>query len=1542
MSDNAGFSCYLLGSRSLAIQCGESILERGNVIRGVMSDDQEVVAWAQGKGLKAAPVKYAKDVVAGQDFDYLFSIVNLQVTDEAVVNAPRIAAINFHDGPLPEYAGLNTTTWAILNDQSEHGVSWHQMLAKVDQGEVYVQSRFPITEDETSFSLNVKCYERGFEAFQALLDKIESGPLTGERQDLSRQTVFYRSDRPELGAWIDWTQPAADIARLVRALNFGAYENPLATPRALLGDRQVIVFNVEDRDQSGAPGQLLEVSADGILVGTGEGSLWVSEIRNALSGDVLGPEAFQVGDQFYLLGQEDRVLLETLVPKIAKKEAKWVRRFQELNEFDSPVRLAGGQEAGRTPAYGVMSLADAVPGTDAATLVALQAAFWCRLGKADRADLPFRLPTIGKSLVSSGYVNTLPLTIDLSADPDASALASQLNAGLNVLAADTGYSSDLFVRYPQLAGVPSGWVTGVHGIAFVVLEEGQPVSGLSAALNIVWERSTGSVNWHVDYARVDAAVASQYLEQFSAFAAGVLGGASARTATLLSARDREQLQTWNETPRDVPAVCVHQLIEQQALKTPDACAVACGDVSLTYAELNRRANQMARVLVERGVSTGDRVGILMSRSEHMVVAMIAAWKAGGSYVPLDPSYPVDRIQYMIGDAGVAAIVTESSIRPQFVADTSVAWILFDKERELIAQAADSNLDLAISPSELAYTIYTSGSTGKPKGVMVEHRNAVNFFIGMDERIECSEPGTWLAVTSISFDISVLELFWTLSRGFKVVVYQDANKALAARSKAGMDFSLFYWNVASEAQEREKDKYRLLMESARFGDANGFKAVWTPERHFAAFGALFPNPAVTSAALATITKNIDIRAGSCVAPLHSPIRIAEDWAVIDNLSKGRVGIAFAAGWAPKDFAIKPETFPTAKATMFEYMDTVRALWKGESRMFPAGKGEVEVTTLPRPIQSDLPVWVTTAGNIDSYLQAADKQAGILTHLLGQTVEEVAEKVAAYRKRWKELGNPGEGHVVLMLHTLIGESNEQVEAIARGPMKEYLRSAMFLVKQAAWNFPIYKKMSEEEGKSLDELFETLSDADYDQVLDFAFERYYGSSGLFGTPDSALDMVRAVKEAGVDEIGCLIDFGMPTDVVLRHLPYLKQLMDKARGMVIEVKRDETPATIGEVFARHDVTHLQCTPSMATMLVNEPGLKPHMEKLKQMMVGGEAMAPQLAKLLAGTVSGRVTNMYGPTETTIWSTTHDVTGSGDVVPIGKPIANTQVFIVDEHLQPLPVGVVGEIVICGKGVVRGYHERPELNEERFVNLEVEGHAYRAYRTGDLGRWLDSGVLQCLGRQDHQVKIRGYRIELGEIEALLRDHPKVLEAAVDVLVERQQLAAFYRVAGNEPPTAKELEDFLSARLPEFMVPAFYKALTVIPQTPNGKIDRKALPKHQLQESAVESKAVFVAPTSDLERQVADIWKQALGVNSVGINDNFFDIGGHSILALRVLQEIRMITDKPLQMTDLFKYTTISAIAAFLSSDDSDDSERNTLKSRGAARKAVMARRKVRRK
>jgi len=1077
---------------------------------------------------------------------------------------------------------------------------------------------------------------------------------------------------------------------------------------------------------------------------------------------------------------------------------------------------------------------------------------------------------------------------------------------------------------------------------------------------------------------------------------------SVHSLDMLTPPERQQLASWNET--NVPYeqdVCIHQLFERQVERTPDAIAIVFGEQALTYRELNAHANRVAAQLRELGVGPETCVGIAMDRSLDLVVGLLAILKAGGAYLPLDPTYPADRLAFMVEDAQVSVLLTQPHLENRLPAHQATVLAIDVRLVEPAELAASIPCESGVRADNLSYVIYTSGSTGKPKGVMVCHRNVVNFFAGMDERIPHEPPKTpfpigsksWLAVTSPSFDISVLEMFWTLTRGFQVVMYGGIHEHASAvnhreTAKGTIDFSLFYF-ASDEGEQKKSDKslsekgsdplrrgqdtneidsppkgqtpfrigskYHLLMEGAKFGDQHGFVAVWTPERHFHAFGGLYPNPAVAGAAIAAITSKVQIRAGSCVLPLHDPIRVAEEWSLVDNLSHGRVGISFASGWQPNDFVLMPENYEHRKQILDRDIDVVRRLWRGESiqRTNPLG-ADIEIRTLPRPIQPELPIWITASGNPETFRLAGAGGFHLLTHLLGQDIAELEEKIAIYRQAWQEHGHAGHGIVSLMLHTFVGDDDDHVRETVRQPMTEYLRSSVDLMKAAAWHWPALKQKADQAGKSPLEVFESqeLSSEELNALLSFAFERYYQTSGLFGTPQTCLKLVQRLKQVDVDEIACLIDFGVPSDLVLAQLPKLRELKDLSQQNADGVAPSPTssvavnhdPAkdnSIAGLIDRHAITHLQCTPSMASMLWQDPESRAALSRIETWMIGGEAFPIALAKQLRDGFSGQIINMYGPTETTIWSSTYTIESVADSIPIGRPIANTQLHILDRHQQPVPIGSAGELWIGGDGVVRGYLGRSELTAEKFVDDPFASRpGAKLYRTGDLARFREDGNVEFLGRIDHQVKVRGHRIELGEIELAMQAHPAVREA---VVVAREDIPGDQRIVGymvlhaDRVVTSTEIRQRLEQQLPDYMIPSAFVIMDALPLTPNLKVDRKALPAPDRLDA--QSTKLYVPPENELQEKIAAIWQELLNVSRVGVNENFFDLGGHSLLSVQAHRRLGEVVEHRLSITDMFRYPTIQGLTeAIRQTSESNASEPvssvgDTASRRAAARRAA---------
>ncbi len=595
-----------------------------------------------------------------------------------------------------------------------------------------------------------------------------------------------------------------------------------------------------------------------------------------------------------------------------------------------------------------------------------------------------------------------------------------------------------------------------------------------------------------------------------------------------------QLLEWNQTDADYPrSSTIADLFAAQAARMPEAVAVTAQGRSLTYRELDERANGLARHLQGLGVSPDTLVGVAMGRTELLVVSLLGILKAGGGYVPLDPTYPQDRLSLVIEDSQMPVLLTTDASRAHLPPAAAGLTIINVEEMDLASKSGEA-VASAARPANLAYVMYTSGSTGKPKGVMVENRNVVNFFTGMDRAIGC-KAGVWLAVTSVSFDISVLELLWTLTRGFTVVVHGD--------------------------------------------------------------------------------------------------------------------------------------------------------------------------------------------------------------------------------------------------------------------------------------------------------------------------------------------------------------------------------------------EGTATIADEIARYGVTHLQMTPSLARMLTLDTRAYAALGSLKQMLLGGEAVPAALIHHLRQVFKGEIHNMYGPTETTIWSTTCRVEDVGSNVSIGKPIVNTQIYLLDADLNPVPFGEIGELFIGGDGVARGYWQRPELTAERFLAIPALGPG-RIYRTGDLARFLPDGSIDFLGRADYQIKLRGHRIEPGEIEALLEKCAGIRQAVVVLREDREgdkRLVAYLVAETKDSAAASraagDLRTAAGSKLPDYMVPSAFVYLDELPLTGNGKIDRKSLlklPAPNLASAASHNPE----SASEMERVVAKAWQQALGIPAVGLTDNFFDLGAHSLTVAEAHAKLQEALGREISLLDLFQFTTVSALAAHL--------------------------------
>lgn len=1005
-------------------------------------------------------------------------------------------------------------------------------------------------------------------------------------------------------------------------------------------------------------------------------------------------------------------------------------------------------------------------------------------------------------------------------------------------------------------------------------------------LEFAFEESNDEIICNVIYNTdvYEEAMVRQFMKHYRALAATLTTNPLAHISEVefLNTDEKTVLtQHFNDTKYDFNTEeTTISLFQNIVSEKREELAVVYEGETLTYDELDRLSNQFAHYLQkEHNVSEGDVVGIMLPRSQWLLVSILGIMKMGAVYLPISLEYPQKRTDYILEDSNCKICIDEMHIQ-QFANKATQ----YDK----------SVVQYALHASQLAYIIYTSGTTGKPKGVMIAHQSLVNFIMAMRQDLELDASDHLLALTSTSFDISILELLYTVCSGILVTIassntdFSIFDTYLDEHKEKSTDFSVFFF---SSQKGDENNKYDLLLKTVKYADQNDFSAVWLPERHFHEFGGIFPAPAVVGASLATITNSLNIRSGSVVLPLHDTIKVAEEWSVVDNLSKGRVSLSIASGWTPNDFVLRPDDFLNRKAKMFQQIEELQKLWKGETVKRVNGVGEeVEVAIFPKPIQKELPIWVTTGGNPETYEMAGKIGANILTHLLGQTLDKLKENIKVYKKALAENGHSVENaKITLMLHTFIGEDVDIVKEMVREPFKSYLKSSLELIGNMLKEF--------RDGDNTN-----LHEDDLNNLVDLAFERYWQDSALLGTKESVANMVQKIRLIGVTEIACLVDFGLDKDTVVNGLEHLNEVR-KEYNLSKENSQEIRP-----------ITAIQTTPSFLKILKSEDHSTDFLKSLKHIIIGGEALSNSLKDEVKELTNATLYNMYGPTETTIWSAMEKL--SEAPVVLGKPIANTQIYVLNEDENMCPVGVTGEIYIGGKGVARGYINKASLTQKKFIpNPFDHNQSERLYKTGDLAKWTADGTLVFLGRKDFQVKVRGHRIELAAIEKTLTAYQDIDQVVVLVneINGEKEIVAFY--TGKQKIPTLDLRAYIADILPNYMTPTYFIYLHEFPLNFNGKIDKKALSNYN--EEHTVSNTNYVAPETEVEKELVEIWKGILDTEKIGIHDDFFELGGHSLKALKLLSEIRKTFNVNLSLEKIFNETTINKLGVYIEAMKLDD-------------------------
>jgi amino acid adenylation domain-containing protein len=788
-------SCYIIGEDKLAIQCAEILLIKEHKILGIFSSHSAVQSWA---GQREIPCfnTLSKLKTNAQPCDYLFSIVNYQILPDWLLVLPKYFAINYHDSLLPTYAGSHATSWAIINNEKQHGVSWHVMTKKVDAGDILKQGTVQVSQDETALSLNLKCFDLAIHTFSELVDELVTYTYIRKAQELSQRTFYSFKQKPSGNGWLNWNDTAENIERLFRALSFGNYTNRLGTLKIIVDNQIYIISDLKATKNKSkhSPGILSQLHYNEIRVSTTSHDVVIRQLKT-VDANLHDIEAFIIkhqlkqGDCLFIPILKLRENYQQLSADLAKYENFWLSQLIQAKPVDLPFLsyekkkktyvgvLFSSFKLTRTLKAKLKKQFNNVDSFESVLLTTCLLYLSClNEQKTVSVDLSssslLAKVTTFAPLVSS-YV---PFTLQFKGQSSFKDILQRVEKQQVQINKKETYLEDIYVRYPALSeafqvmaiSIIIGPITAEHfkfwhAITLSIVED---------KISIYVAKELLNENLHAVLANI-----SGHLQVILDSAADNPETNSCNIPLLTTREQQKILVKWNKTRIPYPEKTVTQLFEQQVKKIPNNIAVIFAEQQLTYYQLDEKTSQLAHYLWGLGVKAGSFVAICVERSLEMVIGLLGIVKAGGVYVPIDPEYPKDRIEYIISDTNPKIILTQEKIlvKNQTVFKNRKV-LLLDKENDFNqANAKLKRRKITFRPRNNVYVLYTSGSTGKPKGVVIQHSSLVSFLTAMSRMFRLKRKDTFFAITPISFDISALEIYLPLISGAKLLLANEESK-----------------------------------------------------------------------------------------------------------------------------------------------------------------------------------------------------------------------------------------------------------------------------------------------------------------------------------------------------------------------------------------------------------------------------------------------------------------------------------------------------------------------------------------------------------------------------------------------------------------------------------------------------------------------------------------------------------------------------------------------------------------------------------------------
>lgn len=768
-------SCYLIGATGLLVKCAKTLIEQGYIIGGIISLDDNVCRFAEQQRIPLYKnVEEATTVLRENEFDYLFSIINPVILPEWLLRRPRKLAINYHDSLLPKYSGVHATSWAILNQEKIHGITWHEMTKRVDAGKILKQVNIPIHEMDTALSLNLRCYENAVKAFEDLLNDIACDNLSGNLQNSSERSFFGVHQKPFGGGVIDWRQDTASIIRLSRALNFGSYRNDFSRVKIIfpqdliLYPQKVEVENRKLGDLPVEPGIIVFLEENGFSVSCLDGVIHIYDLRIAdgrklTLAEISRISAIKTSQALPLFSDQELQFFTDFMQTASKNKAYWCPLLESCKRVNLP------WSTGKNDELTLKTTINLSQKKSINEIITYLLIFINKLTQEKEISFYYTdEETQDIFYESHGLACAKIYNFQSTAKDSIRSLVAYISKQLNdevrhdrLLSVDAIFNASerpnigIQVRCPDM-----GWQSRLDPfieVNFIIDKKGKTLE-CTTAKNKEAEVLHGRLKEY-------------YLSLEQEFSENELLG----NITLNTDSEIKKITSWNNTEKSYPLnKTTHQLFEEQAEKTPEKIAIIYGAQQLSYKELNFRANQLAHYLKDLGVGSNTRVAVALERSLEMVVSLLAILKTGATYVPLDLDYPEERLSYIQEDVSPKVLLTSSKFENLF-SSRKGEIVSLDKKCEKISQNHGINLGHISSPTDLVYIIYTSGTTGKPKGVGNTQQGLVNRLLWTHGCYHIKAQDSFLYIASAGFDIAIWEVLFPLTGGASLIIPLEQEK-----------------------------------------------------------------------------------------------------------------------------------------------------------------------------------------------------------------------------------------------------------------------------------------------------------------------------------------------------------------------------------------------------------------------------------------------------------------------------------------------------------------------------------------------------------------------------------------------------------------------------------------------------------------------------------------------------------------------------------------------------------------------------------------------